>query len=167
VDQRLSGLLLGQTLHTTRAEIYRALIEATAFGARAILERLKEYGVPVERIVCSGGIAEKDPVLMQIYADVTACEMLVSRSAQSCALGAALGAAVVAGAYPGFPEAQAAMTGVKPFSYKPNPAATAVYDKLYALYRQTHDAFGGVTATAALGNVMKDLLAIKQAAQLG
>jgi L-ribulokinase len=164
VDQRLSGLLLGQTLHTTRAEIYRALIEATAFGARAILERLKEYGVPVARIVCSGGIAEKDPVLMQIYADVTACEMLVSRSSQSCALGAAIGAAVVAGAYPGYAEAQAAMTGVKELSYQPNPQASATYDKLYALYRQTHDAFGGVTASAALGNVMKDLLAIKQAA---
>jgi L-ribulokinase len=164
VDQRLSGLLLGQTLHTNRAEIYRALIEATAFGARAILERLKQYGVPVERIVCSGGIAEKDPVLMQIYADVTACEMLVSRSSQSCALGAALAAAVVAGAYPGYPEAQAAMTGVKAVSYRPDPAATAIYDRLYALYRQTHDAFGGVTSTAALGNVMKDLLAIKQAA---
>ncbi len=165
VDQRLTGLLLGQTLHTTRGEIYRALIEATAFGARAILERLKEYGVPVARIVCSGGIAEKDPVLMQIYADVTGCEMLVSRSAQSCALGAALGAAVVAGAYPDYAAAQAAMTGVKPHGYQPNPAATATYDTLYALYRQTHDAFGGVTAAASLGNVMKDLLAIKQAAQ--
>ena len=167
VDQRLSGLLLGQTLHTTRAEIYRALIEATAFGARAILERLKEYGVPVARIVCSGGIAEKDPVLMQIYADVTACEMLVSRSSQSCALGSAIGAAVVAGAYPGYAEAQAAMTGVKELSYQPNPQASATYDKLYALYRQTHDAFGGVTTSASLGNVMKDLLAIKQAAQAG
>ncbi|MEI6606961.1 MAG: ribulokinase [Verrucomicrobiota bacterium] len=167
VDQRLTGLLLGQTLHTTRAEIYRSLIEATAFGARAILERLKQYGVPVDRIICSGGIAEKDPVLMQIYADVTGCEMLVSRSAQSCALGAALGAAVVAGAYPGYAEAQAAMTGVKPFTYQPNPAATAIYDELYSLYGQLHNAFGGMTSCAALGNVMKDLLAIQQNAQVG
>jgi L-ribulokinase len=75
VDQRLTGLLLGQTLHSTRAGIYRALIEATAFGARAIIERLKEYDVPVERIVCSGGIAEKNPLLMQICADVTGCNM--------------------------------------------------------------------------------------------
>ncbi|MEI7954322.1 MAG: ribulokinase [Verrucomicrobiota bacterium] len=164
VDQRLTGLLVGQTLHTSRAEIYRALIEATAFGARAILERLKEYGVPVARIVCSGGIAEKDPVLMQIYADVTACEMLVSRSAQSCALGAAIGAAVVAGAYPGYSEAQAAMTGVKELTYRPNPAASAVYDDLYHLYHELHDAFGGMTSCAALGNVMKDLLSIKQEA---
>jgi len=164
VDQRLSGLLLGQTLHTTRAEIYRALIEATAFGARVIIERLKEYGVPVERIVCSGGIAEKNPVLMQIYADVTGNEMLVSRSSQSCALGAAIGAAVVAGAYPGYAEAQAAMTGVKAVSYRPQAAAQATYNRLYQLYRTLHDAFGGVNRSADLSAVMKELLAIKQGA---
>ena len=79
VDQLLTGLLLGQTLYTTQSEIYRALIEATAFGARAILERIKEYGVPVDRIVCAGGIAEKNPLLMQIYADITGCTMQVSR----------------------------------------------------------------------------------------
>jgi L-ribulokinase len=163
VDQRLTGLLLGQTLHSTRAEIYRALIEATAFGARAIIERLKEYGVPVETIVCSGGIAEKSPFLMQIYADVTGCEMRVSRSAQSCALGAALAAAVVAGVHPGFAEAQAAMTGVKDLCYRPDPAAAAVYEKLHTLYRRLHDAFGGVERAADLGGVMKDLLAIKMA----
>ena len=70
VDPRLTGLLLGQTLHTTRAEIYRALIEATAFGARTIIERMREYGVPIERVVCCGGIAEKNDLFMQIYADV-------------------------------------------------------------------------------------------------
>lgn len=163
VDQRLSGLLLGQTLHTTRAEIYRALIEATAFGARAIIERLREYGVPVERVVCSGGIAEKNPFLMRVYADVTGCEMLVSRSSQSCALGSAIGAAVVAGAYPGFAEATAAMTGVKELSYTPGPER-AVYDRLYGLYRELHDAFGGVNRAADLSGVMKELLAIKQSA---
>ena len=71
VDQLLSGLILGQDLYTTRADVYRALIEATAFGARAIIERIEEYGVPIDRVVCSGGIAEKNPLLMQIYADVT------------------------------------------------------------------------------------------------
>jgi L-ribulokinase len=71
VEPRLGGLIVGQTLHTTRAEIYRALIEATAFGARAIIERIREYGVPIERVVCCGGIAEKNPTLMQIYAGVT------------------------------------------------------------------------------------------------
>lgn len=164
VDQRLSGLLLGQTLHTTRAEIYRALIEATAFGARAIIERLREYGVPIERVICSGGIAEKNPLLMRIYADVTGCEMLVSRSSQSCALGSAIGAAVVAGAYPGFAEATAAMTGVKEHCYRPGPDR-GVYDRLYALYRDLHDAFGGVDRAADLSGVMKELLAIKQSAR--
>ena len=162
VNQSLTGLLLGQTLHTTRAEIYRALIEATAFGARAIIERLKEYGVPVDRIVCSGGIADKNPFLMQVYADVTGCEMQLSRSSQSCALGSAIGAAVVAGLHPDYPSAQAAMTGVKAERFQPNPAAQATYNKIYALYRTLHDAFGGVTAQADLSGVMKALLALKQ-----
>ncbi len=161
VDQLLTGLLLGQTLYTTKAEIYRALIEATAFGARAIVDRIREYGVPVERIVCSGGIAEKNPLLMQIYADVTGCEMRVSRSAQSCALGSAVGAAVVAGIHPDFKTAQNAMTGLKDLTYRPDPANQAIYQELYGLYRDLHDAFGGVTQAANLGHVMKDLLAIK------
>jgi L-ribulokinase len=161
VDQSLTGLLLGQTLYTTKAEIYRALIEGTAFGARAIVDRIREYGVPVERIVCSGGIAEKNAVLMQIYADVTGCEMRVSRSSQSCALGSAIGAAVVAGAHPDFKTAQAAMTGLKEISYKPIPENQAVYQQLYSLYRELHDSFGGVTKSADLGHVMKDLLALK------
>jgi len=161
VDQLLTGLLLGQTLYTSRAEIYRALVEGTAYGARAIVDRIREYGVPVERIVCSGGIAEKNPLLMQIYADVTGCEMRLSRSAQSCALGAAIGAAVIAGAHPDFKTAQAAMTGLKEISYKPIPANQAVYQTLYTLYRELHDAFGGVAKAADLGHVMKDLLALK------
>jgi L-ribulokinase len=162
VDQRLTGLLLGQTLHSSRAEIYRALIEATAFGARAIVERIVEYGVPVKRIVCSGGIAAKNPLLMQIYADVTGCEMRVSRSDQSCALGAAIGAAVCAGAHPDFATAQAAMTGLKEIVYRPLPANQAIYQDLFALYRTLHDAFGGINPAADLGHVMKSLLAIKE-----
>ncbi|HWI56126.1 MAG TPA: ribulokinase, partial [Bacillota bacterium] len=86
VDQRLTGLLLGQTLYTTPAEIYRALIEATAFGALTIIQRFEEYGVKVEQIVNCGGIAEKNPVVMQIYADVTGRPIKISRSAQTCAL---------------------------------------------------------------------------------
>jgi L-ribulokinase len=161
VDQSLTGLLLGQTLYTTQGEIYRALIEATAFGARAIVDRIREYGVPVERIVCSGGIAEKNPLLMQIYADVTGCEMRVSRSSQACALGSAIGAAVIAGAHPDFKTAQAAMTGLKEISFKPIPENQAIYQKLYDLYRELHDAFGGVNDSAKLGHIMKDLLALK------
>lgn len=161
VDQRLTGLILGQTLHTSRAEIYRALIEATAFGARAIVERIVEYGVPVNRIVCSGGIAAKNPMLMQIYADVTGCEMRVSRSDQSCALGAAIGAAVCAGIHPDFASAQAAMTGLKDIIYRPIPENQAIYQQLHTLYRALHDSFGGVSKSADLGHVMKDLLTIK------
>ena len=165
VDQRLTGLLLGQTLHTTRAEIYRALIEGTAFGARAIIERLKEYGVPLNRIVCSGGIAEKNALLMQIYADVTGCEMLVSRSSQSCALGSAIAGAVRGGAHPDFAAAQRAMTGTREKSYQPIAGNRAVYDQLYALYKTLHDGFGGVTQTSSLGGVMKRLLEIKSASK--
>lgn len=161
VDQRLTGLLLGQTLYTTPAEIYRALIEATAFGARAILERIKEYGVPVNRIVCAGGIAEKNPMLMQIYADITGCTMQVSGSSQACALGSAISAAVLAGAHADFPAAQKAMTSVGKKSYRPNPTAQKTYDRLYALYRQAHDAFGGVNKSSDLSRVMKELLEIK------
>ena len=163
VDQRLTGVLLGQTLATTQAEIYRALIEATAFGARAIIERFKEYGVPIERVVCAGGIAEKNALLMQIYADVTGCTMHVAGSSQACALGSAVSAAVLAGTHPDFPSAQAAMTSLKKVSYKPKPAAQKTYDELYALYRQCHDAFGGVNKSADLSRVMKDLLTIKDA----
>ncbi len=163
VDPTLSGLLVGQTLHTTQAEIYRALIEATAFGARAIIERFKEYGVPIDRVVCAGGIAEKNPLLMQIYADVTGCTMFVAGSSQACALGSAVSAAVLAGAHPDFPTAQVAMTSLKKISYKSKPAARTPYNQLYALYRQCHDAFGGVTISADLSRVMKDLLAIKDA----
>lgn len=165
VDQRLSGLLLGTTLHTTRAEIYRALIEATAFGARAIIERIREYGVPIERVVCAGGIARKDPMLMQIYADVTGCTMQVAGSSQACALGSAIGAAVLAGAHADFATAQRKMTRIEKKQYRPNPKNQKVYDQLYGLYRQVHDAFGGLNKSADLSRVMKDLLAVKDAAR--
>jgi L-ribulokinase len=162
VDQLLTGLLLGQTLYTTKAEIYRALIEATAFGARAIIERFKEYGVPIERVVCAGGIAEKNPLLMQIYADVTGCTMLVAGSSQACALGAAISAAVLAGEHADFPAAQRKMTSLKKVAYRPRPAAQKVYGRLYALYRTLHDSFGGVNRAADLSQVMKELLRIKE-----
>ena len=163
VDQRLTGLLLGQDLYTTRADIYRALIEATAFGARAIIERIQEYGVSTDRVVCTGGIAEKNPLLMQIYADVTGCVMQVAGSSQTCALGSAIAAAVLAGAHPDFAAAEAAMTSLRPESYQPVAANRAVYDELYALYRELHDSFGGLTKSADLSHVMKSLLDIKYA----
>ncbi len=161
VDPRLTGLLVGCTLQTTRAEIYRALIEATAFGARMIIERIREYGVPTRRIVCAGGIAEKNPLLMQIYADVTGCTMQVAGSGQACALGAAISAAVRAGAHRDFPAAEKAMTRLKRKAYRPDPRRRRVYDRLYAQYRTVHDGFGGVRRRANLSQVMKELLSIQ------
>src|SRR5208282_3316986 len=110
--------------------------------ALTIINRLEEYGVKVEQIVNCGGIAEKNPVVMQIYADVTGRPMRISRSAQTCALGAAVAGAVVAGAHKNYVEAQTAMTGVKKHAFLPNPQAHAVYRELYRLYRTLHDAFG-------------------------
>jgi L-ribulokinase len=171
VDPRLTGLILGQTLHTTRADVYRALIEATAFGARAIIERLREYGVAVDRVVCCGGIAEKNDLFMQIYADVIGQPMLIAGSPQTPALGAALSAAVTAGAdaggYAGWEEAQDRMTSVKEKAFTPNPEAHAIYDILYGMYRELHDTFGlpaGASAKAGgdLGSMMKRLLALKE-----
>jgi L-ribulokinase len=163
VDQRLTGLLLGQDLYTTRADIYRALIEATAFGARAIIERLRQFGVPTHQVVCTGGIAEKNPFLMQIYADVTGCVMQVAGSSQTCALGSAIAAAVLAGAHPDFASAEAAMTSLKPEAFEPIAENRVVYDELYALYLELHDSFGGLTKSADLSQVMKRLLDIKYA----
>ena len=169
VDQRLTGLLLGQTLYTTPAEIYRALIEATAFGALTIINRFVEYGVKVEQIVNCGGIAEKNPLVMQIYADVTGRPIKISRSGQTCALGAAIAGAVVAGKAAGghanYADAQKAMTGLKPRVFQPNPAAHAVYKELYSLYRKLHDAFGTQQATGNLYDVMKQLIAIRNRAR--
>ena len=165
VDQLLTGLLVGQTLYTTPAEIYRALIEATAFGALTIINRFEEYGVKVKQIVNCGGIADKNPLVMQIYADVTGRPMRVSRSAQTCALGAAIAAAVVGKAHPDFESAQKAMTGLKPRAYQPNPGAHAVYRELYPLYKSLHDAFGAAAWSGNLRHIMKQLLAIRARAR--
>jgi L-ribulokinase len=172
VDPRLTGLLLGQTLHTTRAEAYRALIEATAFGARAIVERLTAYGVPVERVVCCGGIAEKNDLFMQVYADVLGMPMLTAGSPQTPALGAAISAAVAAGAaaggYDRFEEAVPRMTSLGDRSFAPSVAARAVYDELYALYRELHDVFGAVPHPRAdLPSFMKRLLALRERCMIG
>jgi L-ribulokinase len=167
VDPRLSGLIVGQTLHTTRAEVYRALIEGTAFGARAIIERMTEYGIPVERVVCCGGIAEKNDLFMQIYADVLGYPMLIAGSPQTPALGSAISAAVAAGAeaggYDSFEAAQQRMSTLKEKRFSPNPQAKVIYDELYALYRELHDAFGGVEgAKADFPSFMKRLLVIRE-----
>jgi L-ribulokinase len=165
VDQRLTGLLVGQTLYTTPAEIYRALVEATAFGALTIINRFEEYGVKIDQVINCGGIADKNPVVMQIYADVTGRPMKVSRSAQTCALGSAIAAAVVAGAHKSFESAEKAMTGLKPRVFKPNAKAHAVYCELYALYKELHDAFGTHEWKGNLHGVMKKLIDIRQSAR--
>ena len=170
VDQRLTGLLLGQTLHTTPGEIYRALIEATAFGALTIINRFEEYGVKISEVINCGGIAEKNPLLMQIYADVIGREMKIARSAQTCALGSAIAGAVVAGSaaggYDNFADAQAAMCGMKKTTYKPIPENQKVYQEIYPLYKQLHDAFGLDSFSGKMANVMKKLLDIKDKANV-
>jgi len=164
VDVRLTGLLIGQTLHTEAHEVYRALIEATAFGALTIIKRIEEYGVPVREIVNCGGLATKNPLLMQIYADVTGRPMKVSRSDQTCALGAAIFGAVAAGAFHDVAAAQAAMCGVRDEAYeaKPDGESQAVYAELYELYRQLHDAFGTAEWSGRMAEMMKALIAIRE-----
>lgn len=161
VDPLLTGLLVGQTLHTSAPEIYRALVEATAFGALTIINRFEEYGMAVKEVVNCGGIAEKNAFVMQLYADVCNRPMKISRSAQTCALGAAIFGAVAGGAYKKVEQAQKKMTGTKPLAYRPNKAAAMVYADLYRLYRTLHDAFGTVGFRGTLDCVMKDLIAIR------
>jgi len=165
VDQRLTGMLVGMTLHTTPAEIYRALIEATAFGSRIIMERLEEYNVPVKRVINCGGIAARNPLAMQIYADIMNRPLMISRSTQTCALGSAIAGAVVAGkkngGYDDFDSAVKAMTGVQETVYHPIAANVNVYERLFKLYRQLHDAFGVAGHKADISNVMKELLEVR------
>jgi L-ribulokinase len=169
VDVRLSGLILGQTLHTQPHEIYRALIEGTAYGALAIIDRIAENGVPIEEVVNCGGLAAKNPLLMQIYADITGRPMKISRSEQTPALGAGIFAAVAAGksqgGYANVEEAQQKMTGTEK-SYEPIEENHQVYKKLYKLYRQLHDSFGTKEWQGGMYNVMKDLLEIRDGVRL-
>jgi L-ribulokinase len=169
VDQRLTGLIVGLTLHSSPAEIYRALIEATAFGARVIMERYEEYGCPAKRIVNGGGIAAKNPVAMQIYADAMGRPLSITRSQQTCALGSAIAGAVVAGkkggGFDNFADAIATMASPADRTFTPDPKAVEVYNKLYKLYRRLHDSFGVSKHNEALGDIMKDLLTIRDAAK--
>jgi len=158
---------VGQTLHTTGAEIYRALVEATAFGALTIIRRVEEYGVKVREIVNCGGLAEKSAFMMQIYADVTNRTMKISRSAQTCALGAAIFGAVVGGAHDTMSKAQKAMTGVKDTVYKPIPSNVRAYAKLYKVYRELHDALGVPGHQSNLSGLMRELIELRQKARQG
>jgi L-ribulokinase len=160
VDSRLTGLLIGQTLHTEAHEIYRAYIEATAFGALTIIKRVEEHGVPVHEIINTGGLSIKNESLMQIYADVIGKPMKVSRSEQTCALGAAIFGAVAAGAGT-ISEIQSRVTAVREKSYKPNPENHRLYTELYEIYLKLHDAFGTRNWSGQMHDVMKQLLSIR------
>jgi L-ribulokinase len=161
VDPRLSGLFVGLNLHTTAPDLYRAAIEATAFGALRIIERMEQYGVMVERVVACGGIADKSALAMQIYADVFGRPVSIAKSDQTCALGSAIFASVAAGVYANVLEAQAKMAGVRPTVFTPDAKAHETYAELYGLYRDLHDQFG-VGSSLELSHVMKKLLQIKE-----
>jgi len=141
VDHGLSGVIVGQTLATRPEDVYRALIEATAFGTRTIVEALERGGVPVTEFIAAGGLL-KNTFLMQVYCDVLRRPISVIDSEQGPALGSAMHAAVAAGAYPDIRAAAAAMGKVKRAVYTPDPAASDVYDRLYAVYVELHDHFG-------------------------
>ncbi|WP_067177646.1 ribulokinase [Microtetraspora niveoalba] len=141
VDHDLSAVVVGQTLATRPEDTYRALIEATAFGARTIVEAFEASGVPVAEFVVAGGLT-RNRFLMQVYADVLRRPLSVIGSAQGCALGSAIHAAVAAGAYPDITSAAAAMGSRAEAAYLPDPGRADAYDRLYAEYRRLHDHFG-------------------------
>jgi L-ribulokinase len=142
MDSDLSGMLLGASLGTRPHDVYRALIEATAFGTRKIIEAFTDKGVAIEELIACGGLAQKNPLLLQIYADVTGRPIQVAASEQTCALGAAMHGAVAAGIYPDIHAAAQKMVRPSTQSYRPNIAHKAVYERLYVEYVRMHDALG-------------------------
>lgn len=142
MDSDLSGMLLGATLGTRPHEIYRALIEATAFGTRKIIEAFTDKGVAIEELIACGGLAQKNPLLLQIYADVTGRPIQVAASEQTCALGAAMHGAVAAGIYVDIHAAARKMVRPSTQTYRPNMAHKAIYERLYVEYIRMHDALG-------------------------
>ncbi|SCL28518.1 L-ribulokinase [Micromonospora pallida] len=158
VDHELSGVVVGQTLATRPEDTYRALLEATAFGTRVILETFRDSGVPVSEVIVAGGLT-RNRLLMQIYADVTRMPLSVLASEQGPALGAAIHAAVAAGAYPDITTAAKAMGRVARAAYLPDEERAAAYDELFAEYLTLHDYFGRGT-----NPVMKRLKEIRRSA---
>jgi len=161
VDHELSGLLVGDTLATRPEDVYRAVIEATAFGTRTIVETFIAAGVPVDEFVVAGGLM-KNALVMQIYADVLKMPLSVIGSDQGPALGSAIHAAAAAGAYPDVRAAAAAMGRKQSAVWRPDPAASAVYDELFAEYTKLHDYFG-----RGGSKVMRTLRAIRRRAVAG
>ena len=142
VDADLRGLIVGLTLATRPPEIYRALIEATAYGMRVIIDAFERGGVPVDSVVACGGLPERNPLLMQIYADVCGREIEVASSTQAPALGSAMFGAVAAGLYDSIVEASQAMAAPPRATYEPDAAHRETYDTLYREYVRLHDLFG-------------------------
>ena len=161
VDVDLTGMMLGMTLATKPEEIYRALIEATAYGKRIIIDTFKKNGVPINELVACGGLPEKNPMLMQIYADVIGVPLKISASKQTPALGSAMFGAVAAGkaagGYDSIVDAAKAMAAIKDIVYKPIPENQKIYEKLYQEYVLLHDYFG-----RGANDVMKRLKAIRK-----
>jgi L-ribulokinase len=142
-DADLSGAIFGLTLHSTRPEMYRALLESIAFGNRRIVDNFAEHGLPVEAIVACGGIAERSPLLMQLFADTTGLRVSVPASSEIPARGSALFGAVAAGA---FPHIGAAVSATRPSiarTYAPDAGAKSVYDRVYEIYRSLYELLGG------------------------
>lgn len=166
VDADLTGLMVGMTLTTTPAELYRAVIESTAFGTNKIIRQFEDGGVPVTELYACGGLASKNPLLMQIYADVTNREIFVSASDQTVALGSAMWGAVAAGAsaggYDTVTDAAKKMARLCDESFRPDPEAHATYAKLFAEYERLHDLFG-----RGGDDVMRNLKEIKLAVRGG
>lgn len=161
VDQALTGLIVGQTLATSPGELYRAMIEATAFGSLKIIEQIEGSGVAISEIVATGGIAEKSPLVMQIYADVCNRPIRVPPAAQACALGSAMAGAVAGGAHSSIEEAQEAMAPQGGQVFNPGTANVHVYAQLYRLYSDLHDVFGRDGDQRDLRGLMKQLIAIR------
>ncbi|MFA5342023.1 MAG: ribulokinase, partial [Clostridia bacterium] len=156
VDADLTGVIIGMTLATKPHEIYRALIEATAYGTKMIIDNFESNGVKIEEIYAAGGIADKDEMMMQIYADVTKRKIHLSGSPQAPALGSAIFAAVAGGYFNSISEAAEALGKVRELYYEPIPENSAIYDKLYNEYAILHDYFGRGT-----NDVLKRLKSIK------
>src|SRR5690606_23414635 len=142
VNADLTGLIVGLTIHTRPHHIYRALIEATAFGTRKIIEAFTSRGIPIQKLVASGGLAQRNPVLMQIYADVLQQPSQVAAAEETSALGAAMWGAVAGGLHPDIQSAARKMARPVRAVFRPKRSRARAYETLYAEYSRLHDAFG-------------------------
>ena len=142
MDADLSGMIMGLTLGTRPADIYRALVESTAYGARKILEAFTSQGLPMESIRACGGLAQKNPALMQIYADILGREIQVADSSHTSGLGAAMFGGQAAGVFHSMEEAAEKMARLQKRTYLPDPANVKLYNELYEIYVELHDQLG-------------------------